>query len=102
MTSEHPKISWGPALTRNVKTIWLVETGFAKTRQSKVTLFPARRFVQRQIAARKDRDYMGAAGWFSAIFSGSCQSFGVSLRQILDFILKKAHAKGELPENSVA
>ena len=59
-------------------------------------------YRRRQPAASMDRDYLYSWGWFSAIFSGSCQSFGVSPRQILDFILKKAHAKGELWENSAA
>ena len=45
---------------------------------------------------------MGDGGWFLASFSGFCQSFGFSLHPILDFISKKAHAKGELWENSVA
>ena len=45
------------------------------------------------------RDYMGGSGRFSGHSSGKTKSFGVSLHQIRDVILKKAPAKGELPEN---
>ena len=49
-----------------------------------------------------DRDYIYGWGRFWGHSSGKTKSFGVSLRQIRGFTLEKAHAKGELPENSVA
>ena len=49
-----------------------------------------------------DRDYMGSWGRFLGHSSGKTKSFGVSLHQTRDFINRRAHAKGELPENSVA